>query len=181
MAQLESEDQPGGDRPHTYEDYRALPDDGRRHEIIEGKLFAMSSPGTDHQEVAGNLLAVLYGHVKQHELGKLLPGPIDVILEKVSVVVPDIVFVSRERLGIVRDHGIEGAPDLIVEILSRETERKDRVEKVRLYARHGVRHYWLADPRYEILETRELIEGLYRVGAGGGDETLSPTLFPGLT
>jgi Uma2 family endonuclease len=97
-------------------------------------------------------------------------------------VVPDIVFVSRERLGMVTERAVEGAPDLIVEALSPGTERKDRVEKSRLYARHGVRHYWLADPAFQILQAFELGEGGYRLAASlGAEEVYAPALFPALT
>ena len=95
--------------------------------------------------------------------------------------VPDLVFVSRERLGIVTSRGVEGAPDLVVEILSPGTASRDRVEKAHIYARHGVRHYWLADPDARALEVYELTGGQYRETARlAAGATFTTTLFPGL-
>jgi len=176
------EQPPAGRIVLTYEDYCALPDDGKRYEIMEGELYVTPSPSRRHQEFAGNLLVVLKPFVEAHRLGVVYIAPFDVILEETSVVVPDLLFVGRERVGIVTDRGVRGAPDLIVEILSPGTARRDRVEKAKLYARHGVGHYWLADPDARILEVYELTEGQYRRAASlADDETFAPSLFPGLT
>lgn len=165
----------------TYADYCALPDDGLRYEILEGMLVAEPSPRTAHQRFSGNLFAALHGYIRGRRLGAVFAAPFEVILAEKSVVVPDLVFVTRERIGIITDRGVEGAPDLIVEILSPGTARRDRVAKLRLYARHGVRHYWLADPDARIVEAFELVEGAYMVVASlAGDETFEPALFPGL-
>jgi Uma2 family endonuclease len=175
------EEQPAGRIVLTYEDYCDLPDDGRRYEILEGELAVTPSPTVWHQRFAANLLIVLKPFVATRGLGEVLIAPFDVILEKTSVVVPDLLFVSRERLDIVTERGVEGAPDLIVEIISPGTARRDRREKAQLYARHGVRHYWLADPDARALETLELEEGRYRGTAQlTGDARFTPTLFPGL-
>src|SRR5437879_10728410 len=130
----------------TYEDYCALPDDGLRYEIVDGMLFAEPSPRRAHQEAVGNLFAILHGYVRAHDLGKVYVAPFDVILDPRTTVVPDLVFVVRDRLGIVAERGVEGAPDLLVEVLSPGTARRARVRKLNAYARHSVRHYWLADP-----------------------------------
>jgi Uma2 family endonuclease len=165
----------------TYADYCRLPDDGLRYELIEGDLVSEPSPRRAHQEFSGNVFEVLHRHVRERDLGKVYAAPFDVILSTRSVVVPDLVFVARDRLGLVTDRGIEGTPDLIVEIVSPGTARRDRVAKLRLYEQHGVHHYWLADPRTRTLETFELVEGTYRLRASlGGDETLETALFPGL-
>ena len=180
---IETRDQPPAGRiVLTYEDYCALPNDGRRYEILEGELAVTPSPSIAHQRFSRNLLVLLHNHVRDHQLGEIFSAPCDVILEKTSVVVPDLLFVSRERLGIVTDRGVEGAPDLIVEILSPGTARRDRVEKAQLYARHGVRHYWLVDPDARTVEAFELAEGQYhRTAHLAGDATFAPSLFPGLT
>ena len=176
------EQPPAGHILLTYEDYCALPDDGRRYEIIEGELYVTPSPGRRHQRFAGNMFIVLKQFAEGRELGEVYVAPFDVILEETSVVVPDLLFVTRQRTGIVTDRGVRGAPDLIVEILSPGTARRDRVEKAKLYARHGVRHYWLADPEARILEIYELGEGQYRRAASLADnDSFSPSLFPGLT
>ena len=172
---------PAGRIVLTYEDYCDLPDDGRRYEILDGELGVTPSPTRSHQELAANLLIALKLFVAARGLGEVFIAPFDVILEKTSVVVPDLLFVSRERLEIVTEHGVQGAPDLIVEILSPGTSRRDRGDKAQLYARHGVRHYWLADPDGQVLETLELDGELYRETARlTGAARFTPTLFPGL-
>lgn len=174
---------PVGTRPGTltYEDYCALPDDGLRYEVIEGFLFSEPSPWRPHQQVAANLLMVLRSHVRERDLGEVYIAPFDVILDRRTVVVPDLVFVSRERAGIVTDRAVEGPPDLIVEIISPGSVRRDRVAKLNAYARRGVRHYWLIEPQARTLEALELVEGAYRLMASvGGDEDFRPGLFPDL-
>jgi Uma2 family endonuclease len=165
----------------TYEDYCALPDDGLRYEIVGGMLFAEPSPRRAHQEAVGNLFAILHGYVRAHDLGKVYVAPFDVILDPGTTVVPDLVFVVRERLDIVAERGVEAAPDLLVEVLSPGTARRDRVRKLNAYARHGVRHYWLVDPEAKTVEAFELVEDAYRLAAAvGGDDEFRPDVFPGL-
>src|SRR3989475_9769591 len=156
----------------TYEDYCALPDDGLRYEIVDGMLFAEPSPRRAHQEAVGNLFAILHGYVRAHDLGKVYVAPFDVILDPRTTVVPDLVFVVRDHLDIVAERGVEAAPDLLVEVLSPGTARRDRVRKLNAYARHGVRHYWLVDPEAKTVEAFELVEGAYRLAAAvaGGDK-----------
>jgi Uma2 family endonuclease len=166
----------------TYEDYCALPDDGLRYEIIEGALFAEPSPRPTHQEVAFRLATLLDAHVRTRGLGKVYIAPVDVILDRRAVMVPDLIFIARDRLGIVTERGVEGAPDLIVEILSPGTARRDRVAKRNEYARYGVRHYWLVDPEAKTLEALEFAEGAYRLlAAVVGEADFRPVLFPELT
>jgi len=89
--------------------------------------------------------------------------------------------VVRDRLGIVAERGVEGAPDLLVEVLSPGTARRDRVRKLNAYARLGVRHYWLVDPEAKTVEAFELVEDAYRLAAAvGGDDEFRPGVFPGL-
>src|SRR5712691_7369916 len=165
----------------TYEDYCGLPDDGLRYEIIDGMLFAEPSPRRRHQKAVGNLFAILHAHVRAHDLGEVYVAPFDVILEPSTVVVPDLVFVAKDRLPIVAERGVEGAPDLLVEVLSSGTARRDRVRKLNAYARHSVRHYWLVEPEAKTVEAFELVEGAYRlVAAVAGDDELRPGAFPGL-
>src|SRR3990170_3844884 len=97
----ETRDQPPAGRIIlTYEDYCALPNDGRRYEILEGELAATPSPSRAHQRVSGNLFVILHHHVRERNLGEVFPAPFDVILEKTSIVVPDLLFVGRERFEI---------------------------------------------------------------------------------
>ena len=130
---------PPGPIKFTYEDYAALPDDGRRYEILDGELEVSPAPSTRHQGVSGNLFWVLHGHVRERGLGNVYCAPIDVILAPATVVQPDLVFVAAGREAIVTERAIEGPPDLVVEILSSWSVLRDRVAKAALYARYGVR------------------------------------------
>lgn len=166
----------------TYDDYCALPDDGQRHEILDGELAVTPAPAPSHQEVVANLLGELRAHVTARGLGKVYPAPIDVILARTSVVQPDLVFVRAERLSLVTARAIEGPPDLVVEVLSPTTRARDRGPKLKLYARFGVPHYWLLDDRARRLTAYELAGTTYRQAAElTGTAEFTPTLFPGLT
>jgi len=168
----------------TYEDYRHLPNDGKRYEILEGELFVSPAPKTKHQIVSVNLAAILHSHVRKHKLGRMLAAPADVVLSRTNVVQPDLLFISNPRLKILTEQNVQGAPDLIVEILSEFTEEQDRTLKMQIYARHGVREYWLIHPERETVEVYELDDKLrifLHRATYQRDETLSSTLFPKLT
>jgi len=169
--------------PHlTYEDYCAMPEDGRRYQLIEGDLDVIPAPSTTHQRVSQNLELILAYHIRGHRLGAIFHAPIDVLLAPDTVVQPDVVFVSRERRSVVTERGIEGPPDLVVEILSPKTRRLDRTTKMRVYARFGVRECWLIDPEAQSFEVFRLSGGAYVLAqAASGSETASSDLFPGLT
>jgi Uma2 family endonuclease len=146
----------------TYADYLRLPDD-RRFEIIRGELFEMAGPRPTHQDVAGTLYRLMGNWLDKNPVGKCYISPIDVVLTNDTVVQPDVIFIARKRLGIVTDRAVEGAPDLVVEVLSEKTRKRDFAVKRRLYAAHGVREYWIADPECErveifVLEKGELVK-----------------------
>jgi len=149
----------------TYADYAALPDDGKRYEIFEGELCEMAAPSTFHQIVLLNLGTVLLEHVRSRQLGRVLVSPLDVILRdapgETTVLQPDVVYLDRERLGLMSHRAIEGAPTLAVEILSPSTAVIDRGRKSRLYARHGVPYYWLIDLDARDIEAFALRSGTY--------------------
>lgn len=130
----------------TYEDYLLLPDDGRRHEIIDGEHYVTPSPITKHQALSRNLEYALYDFLQKHPLGEMFHAPYDVIFSDTDVVQPDIVYVSRERVEIITEKHIQGAPDLVIEILSESTRKTDEVVKRKLYERFGVAEYWVIDP-----------------------------------
>ncbi|HWI66600.1 MAG TPA: Uma2 family endonuclease [Symbiobacteriaceae bacterium] len=133
--------------PHfTYEDYKLLPED-RRYEVVEGELLVTPAPSALHQGILVRLILRLASFVEAGKLGKVLPAPTDVILANESVVQPDLLFVAKERQGIIDPSGgVHGAPDLVVEILSPSTASRDQVVKRKLYGRYGVREYWIVDP-----------------------------------
>ncbi|NKQ35443.1 MAG: Uma2 family endonuclease [Chloroflexi bacterium] len=131
----------------TYEDYRRLPDDRFRYEIIGGNLYMSLTPSPKHQLASVELTYALISFVKKHKLGRVYEAPIDVILpDLASPVQPDILFIAQERLNIVQEQFVEGVPDLIVEVLSPGNARHDRHTKFRLYLEAGVKEYWIADP-----------------------------------
>ncbi len=136
----------------TYEDYRTIPDDGKRHEIIEGEEYMSPSPTTPHQRIVLNLATALKQHVQEHDAGEVFVAPCDVILSDHDVVQPDVFFVAAERRDIVKERGIAGVPDLVVEVVSEGNRRHDEVRKRRLYARHGVAEYWVVDPELETVK-----------------------------
>jgi len=172
---------PPGPIKLTYEDYAALPDDGRRYEVLDGELEVSPAPSTRHQGVSGNLFWVLHGHVRERGLGKVYCAPIDVILAPATVVQPDLVFVAAGREAIVTERAIEGPPDLVVEILSSWSVLRDRVAKAALYARYGVRQYWVVDPEARILEVYQLEGAAYRlVATHEGAARVRTVLLPDL-
>jgi Uma2 family endonuclease len=117
----------------TYEDYLLFPDDGKRHEIIEGDHHVTPAPKTQHKRVSVNLATAMASFAKEHSLGLVLTAPCDVILSGENVVQPDLLFVSTARAGIVTEDNIRGGPDLVVEIISETTRKKDEVTKRKLY------------------------------------------------
>ncbi|HEY5596635.1 MAG TPA: Uma2 family endonuclease [Candidatus Bipolaricaulota bacterium] len=167
----------------TYEDYVHLPDDGKRYEILEGEVFVTPAPKTKHQIISLNLAVVLQQHVRKHKLGRVLTAPTDVILSRTNVLQPDLLFLSNERLRYLSEKNVQGAPDLVVEILSEFTEDQDRTAKRQLYARYGVRVYWLIDPDAETLEAYELdpAKRSFRHNATyHGSDGVQSALFPKL-
>ncbi len=136
--------------PYTFDDYCTLPEDmSRRYELLHGKLFMVPAPTTRHQHILSNLNSVVSQHVQNHLLGVVFFAPVDVILgqgDAREVVQPDLMFVAASRREIVKLHGIEGPPDLVVEILSLGTAERDRGYKLTMYARYGVLEYWIVDP-----------------------------------
>src|SRR3970282_411163 len=110
----------------TYSDYAALPDDGRRYELHQGALSVTPALGTRHQEAIVNLIGLLHEHVRSRGLGKVFVAPTDCILSNVTVVQPDVFYIATDRLAIISERGIEGAPTLVVEVLSPSPAHLDR-------------------------------------------------------
>ena len=123
------------------------------------------APGLRHQEVLVNLTLILAAHVRAGGVGKLLIAPFDCIMSDITIVQPDLLYVDAERLRIVSERGVEGAPTLAVEILSPSTRHIDRRRKLALYAAHEVTWYWIVDPIERTIEVRRLETGTYRLVA----------------
>jgi Uma2 family endonuclease len=168
----------------TYQDFLLLPEDGRRHELIGGEHLVTPSPSWDHQSILANLLLILGPFVKRRKLGRMAVAPMDVVLSAEDVVEPDLFFIAETRSGIIGKAAVHGAPDLVIEILSPSTRRRDEVLKRALYERVGVAEYWIVDPEEKTVAVhRANPSGLRRVAhlaAAAGDSLESP-LFPGLS
>ncbi|MEK7475217.1 MAG: Uma2 family endonuclease [Candidatus Coatesbacteria bacterium] len=134
----------------TVDDYLKLPE-GTRAELIEGEILMTPSPKLSHQVVSRNLFVHLDSFVRTRGLGEALYAPMDVHLPSGDIVQPDVLFVATANAGIMQDW-IRGAPDLLVEILSPEGVERDRMVKRDLYARNGVKEYWLVDPEARSVE-----------------------------
>jgi len=145
------------EKKYTYEDYLNIPDD-TRYELIEGGLLMVPSPIPKHQRISGRLEFELKKFVSESELGEVFDAPIDVYLDDENVVQPDILFISKERLGIIGEKNIQDPPCLVIEILSEGTAYRDLVQKKRLYAKFGVKEYWIVDPGEELIEVYTLKE-----------------------
>jgi Uma2 family endonuclease len=142
----------------TVADLDLMPDDGNRYEVIEGELFVSRSPSLTHQSVSGNLFRSIDTYLIQNPIGRLWATP-GVIFSELSGVIPDLVFVSHERRDeIASGDRITGAPDLVIEIVSpgAENERRDRIAKMHLYAKYGVKEYWIVDFENRTIEVYEL-------------------------
>ena len=167
---------------YTYEDYCELPDDGNRYEIIAGVLYMAPAPNPRHQRILFNLTVLCAPFVTgTNALGELFFAPIDVIFASEDVFQPDLVFISRDRLHIITDRGLEAPPDLAVEVLSPSTRSRDLNLKRRRYAHFGVPEYWPIDPETRTIRDLALSAGEYleRGTYGVGDE-LTTSLIPGL-
>ena len=157
------------------------PDDGKTYEVIDGRLFVSPAPIWLHQRFLGQLFLRLGTHVYDRGLGEVVTAPIGVALDEENGIQPDLIFVSRDRLGIISERGVEGAPDLVVEVLSPSTEARDRGIKFRRYAAAGVAHYWITSLRPIRVETFRLGENGYEPsGVFGAGDVLRSELFPGL-
>ncbi len=142
-------------KKYTYQDYLKMPED-KRYELIEGELFMTPSPKMDHQRISIRLVSRMARFVEEKGLGEVLEAPADVYLDEESVVQPDILFISKDRIGIIGEDNVKGAPDLAIEILSESTAYRDTVQKKVLYARFGVKEYWIVAPREKFIEVYAL-------------------------
>ncbi|HEX9303777.1 MAG TPA: Uma2 family endonuclease [Thermoanaerobaculia bacterium] len=164
----------------TYDDYVLLPED-RRYEVIDGELYLTPAPTPYHQAVKQRIEQFLLAHVEGRGLGQILDAPCDVVLSRFDVLQPDIFFISASRRSVIGEKFISDAPDLVVEVLSPGTRRRDRVVKAKRYASFGVREMWIADPDKQTVEVFVNTEGRFRREAlYAADDVLRSPLLPGL-
>lgn len=124
----------------TYEDYARFPDDGRRFELIEGEAFMVPSPDVGHQDLVLGIALQISRYLAQHGGGRVFIAPLDVVLSDLNVVQPDVIFVAEDRLGVIRDENIRGAPTWLIEVVSDAV--RDQKVKRDIYMQSGVDEYW---------------------------------------
>ena len=168
----------------TYDDFVLFPDDGKRHEIIDGVHYVTPSPVTRHQAISGRLFLSLGNFLAaQPQLGRVFYAPFDVIFTRWDVVEPDLLVIAGDQLDILTTKNVQGAPAIVVEILSPGTRKVDESIKRRLFERGGVREYWLIDPELDIVKVyRREADGRFpRVGelSREAEDRLISDVLPG--
>jgi Uma2 family endonuclease len=167
----------------TYDDFVLFPDDGKRHELIDGEHYVTPSPNLKHQAVSRNLVATIAPFLRLQPIGKIYAAPLDVVFSHFDVVEPDLLFVSNSRIEVLTTKNIQGAPDLVVEVGSPSTRRRDEKLKHQLYERFNVTEYWVVDPDIDVVRVYRLENGKYRraqeLSLDHGDVLTTP-LLPGL-
>ena len=164
----------------TYEDFLNFPDDAKRHEIIDGEHYVTPSPGTKHQAIVFNLATAFGTYLRTHSIGAAFVAPFDVVFSDLDVVEPDLLYISRERAGILTPQHVRGVPDLVIEILSPGTRKTDETIKRKLYERFGVQEYWVVDPELDALKIYRSTAGAFaraaELSVEGGDALTTPLL-----
>lgn len=174
------------DRRLTYDDFLLFPDDGLRHEIIDGEHYVTPSPNVRHQDLVGRLHLALGNFLAAHpSMGRLFMAPLDVVFSFYDVVEPDLLFVAHDQLEIMTEKNVQGAPALVVEVLSKSTKARDERIKLQLFDRSGVREYWLVDPdRNHVTAFRRQHGGTLQSMAtlnSSDHEVLTTPLLPGFS
>jgi Uma2 family endonuclease len=169
----------------TYDDFLHFPDDGKRHEIIDGEHYVTASPNTKHQEVSGRLYLLIGNWLAAHPIGRLFYAPFDVVFSRFDVVEPDLLYMSNERAAeVLTAANVQGAPELVIEIGSPSTRGRDETIKRRLYERFGVQEYWVVDPELDVVriyrKAGERFERPVELSREAAD-TLTTPLLPDLS
>jgi Uma2 family endonuclease len=182
---------PGGDKMRasrvklTYDDFLLFPDDGKRHELIDGEHYVTPSPNTRHRRISGRLYLLVGSWLQDHPVGQLFYAPFDVVFSRFDVVEPDLLYMSNERAAeILTDKHVAGVPELVIEIGSPGTRKRDETIKRRLYERGGVAEYWVIDPDLNVIRvyrrSGDSFQRPQELSAEAGDVLTTP-LLPGLT
>lgn len=152
----------------TYAEYARLPEAGAtRYEVMGDELAVTPSPSSQHQRILTELLLRMASFVREHQLGEVFAGPLDVLFGPGDYVQPDLLFVRSDQLHLLSDRGVEGPPNLVVEIVSPATAGRDRGIKLERYRRFGVPEYWIVDPETATVEVwRPGAQGAEHYGAG---------------
>ncbi len=154
---------PKAKRLWTYDELLAkMPESNQPSELWDGELVMSPSPHPRHQTIVLRIARLLDDFVTQHKMGRIFVSPLDVVLGPRRAVQPDVLFISKSNIDIIQDH-IRGSPDLVVEVMSPGTWRRDRVDKKILYEQYNIREYWIVDPEAESIEVYALTAGAYRL------------------
>jgi Uma2 family endonuclease len=167
----------------TYDDFLLFPDDGMRHELIDGEHYVTPSPNLRHQEISGDLFGLMWTYLQAHPIGRLFHAPFDVVFSHFDVVEPDLLYVSNETAArVLTAQNVRGTPDLVVEIGSPGTRKRDETIKRRLYERSGVKEYWIVDPEVDVVRVFRDDDGQFHqaveLSRESGD-ALTTALLPG--
>ncbi len=164
----------------TYDDYVLIPDDGLRHEIIDGEHHVNPAPNVRHQRISGRIFRAVADFVDEQDLGDVFYSPIDVVFSKHNVVQPDLLFVRKASVADVDGAFVKVVPDLVIEILSISNRRHDEVRKLKVYDTFKVPEYWIVDPEDDLVSIyRRRSETLTLVEKVDVDGTITSPLFPG--
>ena len=168
----------------TYEGLLQLPDDGRQHELIDGEHLVTPAPVPSHQTILWKLVAAFDRYLEANPIGRAFMAPLDVVLSDVDVVQPDLLYVARARVaGLVTETHVAGAPDLVVEIESPSSRKRDETTKRHLFESYGVTEYWVIDPELQIVKVfrrrEHRLSKVEELAAEAGDVLTTP-LLPGL-
>jgi Uma2 family endonuclease len=159
----------------SYADLQRMPDDGRQYELYDGEVRVVPSPTNRHQVVLKNLVALLMEHERQHG-GRFLFAPSDVVFTQYNVIQPDLLYFSEARRHLVQlDKPTDVPPDLTVEVISPGTSEHDRGRKQAMYARFGVREYWIVDPMEQTIEIFVIDGNAYRLAETSGRADRAPS------
>ena len=143
----------------TYDDFVLFPDDGMRHELIDGEHYVTPSPNRKHQEIIGRLYLTIGNWLQLHAIGRLYLSPFDVVISPFDVVEPDLLYMSNERAALVlTDANVQGVPELVIEVGSPSTRKRDETIKRRLYEKSGVSEYWVVDPERDVVRVYCAVE-----------------------
>lgn len=168
-------------RPLTYDDLLEMPDDGLRRELLGGELIVTPAPSPGHQRILRSLFLAVNQHVVGHGLGEVFFAPVDVRLGRFNIVQPDMIFLASARPRVPdAQQAIDGAPDLVVEVISPSSAGIDRVRKMALYADSGIAEYWIADPAARSIVCYSLVDGEYREIVPDATGAIASRVLPGL-
>ena len=168
----------------TYDDFVLFPDDGKRHELIDGEHYVTPSPKIPHQRVSGTLCGLIWSYLETHPIGEVFHAPFDVVFSMFDVVEPDLLYISQARAAtVLTPDNVKGTPELVVEIASKGTRKRDDTIKRRLYERAGVTEYWFVDPNTDVIRIYRREGARFgrplELSRAAGDVLTTP-LLPGL-